>query len=673
MSERPEGEPPRPGGAGSERPDDVRPAPQSVAEPQTPAGDGEANEPSPDDALAPSGLSAPDPGAEALAEADAAPGSPAEAADVDPEAAPPPADPPRATPPSDAEGGAGQGEKGASGGAGSGALLVAAGIFASRVIGLVRDRAVAFFFGSGAFADVYRLALRAPNFLQNLLGEGTLSASFIPIYSRMLEEGREEEAGRFAGAIFGLLAAVASAAAVLGVLLAEPFVAVIASGFLDDADKLRAGTIVVDRFELSVRVVRLTFPMTAFLVLSAWALGVLNSHRKFLLSYFAPVAWNVALIAALFGGATLYFDDPLGIGALDVVPADALSRLLVAVFVGGIVGGILQFGVQLPTALKLMKGFRPRLSLRVEGVREAIRAFVPVVLGRGAYQLSGYLDFWLSTFVAAGALGAIGYAQTLYLLPISLFGMSVAASELPELSRISKAELDRFLGRVSGSVRQIFYLIVPTVVGYLGFGSLVVGAFYQTGQFDLNDTWQVTFVLMAYTLGMTATTAGRLLQNAFYALNDTKTPARIAVWRVAVSAVIGAALMFYLDRFSVSGLLGIPSEGEPLRLGAVGLALGSAVGAWVELWRLVRALRAHEPAFRLPWGGAARMLGLAGLAAIPAAAVRWLVPADPFPVWLYGAGVVAVYGLAYLALGHLLGLPESDAWLGRFLRRAKRG
>ncbi len=165
---------------------------------------------------------------------------------------------------------------------------------------------------------------------------------------------------------------------------------------------------------------------------------------------------------------------------------------------------------------------------------------MPVVLGRGAYQLSGYLDFWLSTFVAAGALGAIGYAQTLYLLPISLFGMSVAASELPELSRISRTELDTFLTRVSGSVRQIFYLIIPTVVGYLGFGYLVVGAFYQTGQFGTDDTWQVTFVLAAYSLGMVATTAGRLLQNAFYALNDTKTPARIAVWRVAVSAVIGA-------------------------------------------------------------------------------------------------------------------------------------
>jgi len=627
-------------------PDASRQAPESVAEPQ--------NEPSPDDAPRPAGLSAPAEGAETLSEADAAPGTEAEEAlqaerlqddaERDPSAS----------------------------GPGSGALLVAAGIFASRVIGLVRDRAVAFFFGSGAFADVYRLALRAPNFLQNLLGEGTLSASFIPIYSRMLEEGREEDAGRFAGAIFGILAVVAFGVAILGVLLAGPFVAVIASGFLQDAEAVRAGDMVVDRYALAVTVVRLAFPMTAFLVLSAWCLGVLNSHRKFLLSYFAPVAWNVALLAALFGGAYAIFNDPMGIGALPVVPADQLSELLVAVFLGGIVGGLLQFGVQLPTALRLMKGFRPSVSLKVEGVREGIRAFVPVVLGRGAYQLSGYVDFWLSTFVAAGAIAAIGYAQTLYLLPISLFGMSVAASELPELSRISRAELDAFLTRVSGSIRQILYLIIPTVVGYLSFGVLVVGAFYQTGQFGRADTWQVTIVLAAYTLGMIATTAGRLLQNAFYALNDTKTPARIAVWRVAISGVIGASLMFWFDRYSVNALFGLPVDGEPLRLGALGLALGSAVGAWVELLRLVTALRRHDPAFRLPWAAALRMVGLAALAAAPASGLWWVLAGRSLPVWAEGIAVLAVYGLTYMALGHAFKFGESDAWLGRFFRRLKR-
>ena len=552
---------------------------------------------------------------------------------------------------------------------GSAAVLVAVGIFASRVIGLIRDRLIGYFFGVGAFSDVYRLGLRAPNLLQNLLGEGTLSAAFIPIYSRMTEEGREEDARAFAGAILGLLAVVAFGAALLGVLLAEPFVTVLQPGWLGDAEAVRAGTIPVNRFDLAVTVVRLAFPMTAILVLSAWALGVLNSHRKFLLSYLAPVAWNVALLVALGVGAWLYLDDPTGLAEADVVPSDALSKLLVAVFVGGIAGGVLQLGVQLPTVWRLLGGIRPRVSTAVVGVRDAIKAFVPVVLGRGAYQLSGYFDTFLSSFLAAGALAALGNAQTLYLLPVSLFGMSVAASELPELSRISTDKLDAFLERVRGSVAQIFYLIVPTTVGYLGFGFLVVAVLYQTGRFDLDDTWLVYLVLAGYSLGLVATTASRLLQNAFYALSDTKTPARLAVWRMVVSAVVGAGLMLVLDQLSVPEVIGIAAEGEPLRLGAVGLALGSAVGAWIELWRLVAALRGHAASFSLPWGRALQMLGLAGLAAIPAALLRWLVPAEPFPVWLYGAVVLAVYGFSYLALGHAMGFSEGDAWTGRFLSR----
>ncbi|MEM1056168.1 MAG: murein biosynthesis integral membrane protein MurJ [Bacteroidota bacterium] len=560
---------------------------------------------------------------------------------------------------------------------GSAAGLVATGILASRLIGLVRDRAIAYFFGVGAFSDVYRLGLRAPNLLQNLLGEGTLSAAFIPIYSRMTEAGRDEDAARFAGAVLGLLATVAFSIALLGVIFAEVLVAVLQPGWVGDADLVAAGQIPVNRYDLAVTVVRLAFPMTAVLVLSAWALGVLNSHRKFLLSYFAPVAWNVALIAALIVGAYAYFGDPLAVGAMEVVPPDALGRLLVALFVGGIVGGVLQFGVQLPMVFRLLKTFRPSLSLKVKGVREGIRAFVPVVLGRGAYQLSGYLDVFLSSFLAAGALAALGNAQTLYLLPISLFGMSVAASELPELSRISKSELAAFLDRVRASLGQILYLVIPTVVGYVAFGYLVVAVLYQTGQFGVDDTWLVTFVLVAYTVGLAATTASRLLQNAFYALDDTKTPARIAVWRVVLSGVAGASLMLLFDRVAVTevpglGDLGGDPEAGPLRLGAVGLALGSALGGWVELWRLVAALKRNAPEFSLPWGRAMRMVGLALVAAVPAGLVYAFVPSTVVPIWLYGAGVLALYGLAYLALGHALGFPEGDAWTGRFLRRFKK-
>ena len=181
----------------------------------------------------------------------------------------------------------------------AGAASVFAGIVLSRMMGFVREGAFARYFGVGPHQDALTAAIRVPNVLQNLLGEGALSASFIPIYSGLLEEGRDEEAGRFAGAIFGLMAAAAAAFALLGILLARPIVILLAPGFLRDAAAVAAGQMTVDRFALAVTGVRILFPMTGLLVLSVWALAILNSNRRFFLPYFAPVLWNSAIVAAL--------------------------------------------------------------------------------------------------------------------------------------------------------------------------------------------------------------------------------------------------------------------------------------------------------------------------------------------------------------------------------------
>ena len=212
---------------------------------------------------------------------------------------------------------------------------MAAGILGSRVSGIVRERALAYFFGVGPHVDVFMLAQRGANSLQNLLGEGTISASFIPIYSKMIEEGRGKDAGRFAGAIFGLLLAIVAVLVAGGMLLATPLAAVLAPGFLDDADKVVSGEIGVDRFKLLVFGLRLTFPMAGLLVLSAWALGVLNSHRRFLLPYLAPVLWNVAQVVAVIVAAFMIFDDPFAIGEMDVVPIESLNRVAQCLVLGG--------------------------------------------------------------------------------------------------------------------------------------------------------------------------------------------------------------------------------------------------------------------------------------------------------------------------------------------------
>lgn len=549
----------------------------------------------------------------------------------------------------------------------SAAIVVASGILASRLIGLIRERTFTYFFGISAHADVLQLAFKTPNFLQNLLGEGTISAAFIPIYSRMLAEGRPKDARRFAGAILGLLLALVTGLVTLGIVLAPYIVMLAAPGFLDDAAKVAAGELPINRFNLAVEAVQIIFPMAGLLVLSAWALGVLNSHRRFFLPYFAPVLWNAAIIGGLAVGAMLYMDEVFGIDSFEDILTTTRTRLLFAAFFGALIGGALQFLAQLPLVIREMKGFSLSFSTRVEGVREAIRAFGPVVAGRGVAQISGYLDNIFASLLAVGALSSFRAAFVLYMLPISLFGMSVAASELPELSRMDAEARTAFLGRISRSLRQIQFLVVPTMLGYLAFGFLLVGALYRTGSFTVNANWLVYFVLGGYTLGLIATTMSRLLQNAFYALNDTKTPAKLAVLRVTLSAACAVPLMFWLDTYALSGVVGIPPQEQELYLGAVGLAVGTSVGAWVELAGLRIALRRRIETFRLPWGAVARMAGVAALALIPALGLWWLIQA--WPLLAKAAVVVAAYGFAYLALARLFGISELAAWTGRFTRR----
>ena len=542
----------------------------------------------------------------------------------------------------------------------SAAGSVAGGIFLSRIFGLLRERAVAYFFGVGAHADVLQVAFKSPNLLQNLLGEGTISAAFIPIYSRLIEEDRPEAAGRFAGAIFGLLLAAAGGVALLGVVFAEPIVTVLAPGFLDDAARVPAGTLPFNRFDLAVRTVRIIFPMAGVLVLSAWALGVLNSHRRFFVPYVAPTLWNAAIIATLFGGGYVLAGTP---GAPDALSSDALTQLLLIACVGAFGGGILQFGVQLPFVVRHMDGFSFSLSTRVEGVREALSAFGPVVASRGVAQLSAYLDLFLASWLAVGALSALRYAQLLYMLPISLFGMSVAASELPELSRLTAEKVAAFSARLRRSLRQIAFLTVPTVVGYLAFGVLLVGALFRTGQFQAASTWLVTIVLGGYSLGILATTFSRLLQNAFYAIGDTKTPAWIAVLRVTVSTVVAVPAMFWLDTIALERVVG-PLPGDALFLGALGLSLGATVGAWVEVAALRYWLQEPLPDAQIPWTRVVAMTGLSLLALAPAAGLWGTLPEGPMLV--VAPLVVGAYAAVYLGAAWGLGFGEIEAWTQRF-------
>jgi putative peptidoglycan lipid II flippase len=539
---------------------------------------------------------------------------------------------------------------------GRSSMLVAAGIMLSRFAGLLREMLIGRYLGTTAAADAFKAALRIPNTLQNLLGEGVLSASFIPVYVRMRTEGDEEGAGRLAGAICALLLALSGVLTFVGLMFAEQVTAILVTGFSNDA-----------RFDLTVDLVRIMFPAMGLMPLSAWCLGVLNSHRKFFLSYVAPVVWNFGQIATLMVVAL--------IGASRVELAEALAW-------GVLLGSLGQVAVQLPSVVRTLGVVRLSLNTRIPGVRTVLSRFGPVVMGRGVVQILGYVDLWLASFLAVGAVSSLTYAQVLYLLPISVFGMSVAAAELPDLSEVSVHDPETrrtFRRRLEDGMARILFYVAPTTALFIVVGDVIVRVLFQRGAIGSDDTIAIWYVIAAFSLGLPATTASRLLQNALYALGDARTPARLAAVRVSVAALVGLALMFPLDRLTVVDgaihgwgdifALGPLSEaartstGGVPHLGIVGLALGAAVSSWLEYRMLSTAVAWRIGRSRL--GG--RWINPISAACVAAALVAFgleLVFGDLYSL-ISAPLILGPAGLAYLGVAYALGVPEAKATFGR--------
>lgn len=527
------------------------------------------------------------------------------------------------------------------------AVLITAGIFLSRIVGLIRERLIATCFGTGLHADVFGAALRMPNVLQNLLGEGTLSASFIPVYSELLGQGRTEEAGRVAGAMFALLLAVAGGISLLGVVLAPWLVTIFTPGFTGQ------------RRELMIVLVRILFPMTGVLVLSAWALGILNSHRKFFVPYFAPVLWNAAII-----GALIAFNQRVD-----------LDALLLAAGWGALLGGLLQFGFQVPWVLRLERNIRLNSGRGEPAFREAVRNAGPAILGRGVVQVSAYVDMVLASLLAIGAVARLRYAQTLYVLPLSLFAMSIAAAELPELARDRGKALDSLRERAVAAVSRASFYVVPSLVAFSLLGHVFVAGIYQGGEFTAADVTIVWITLIAYSAGLLASTSARIYQSAFFALRDTKTTARVASLRVLTSAVVGTAVMLQFEPVTIGGFT-IPAgllgdvRVDGVSLGCVGLAFGATLGAWLEWALLRRALGRHIGSVGTGSGPMARTFGAALIAAAAGyGASRVTAPVHPLPAAVLVAGV---FGIVYFTMARALGLTEARAFTEALSRRIRR-
>jgi putative peptidoglycan lipid II flippase len=509
----------------------------------------------------------------------------------------------------------------------------------SRLAGLVRTRVFSHYFGlESDAADAFNAAFRIPNFLQNLFGEGALSASFIPVYAALIARGERRDADRVAGAVASLLAAVVAALVLIGVVATPVLIAVIAPGFSGD------------KRELTIALVRILFPGAGLLVLSAWCLGVLNSHHRFLLSYAAPVMWNAAMIVTLiaFGGR-------------------ALPRLALMLAWGSVVGSGLQFAVQVPIVLRVAPDLRFAWDLTSEHVRIVSRNFVPVFVSRGVVQVSAYIDALLASFLPTGALTGLANAQLLYTLPVSLFGMSVAAAELPALSGVSgvtglePSTAEALRRRLDTGLRQIAFFVVPSAVAFLALGDVIAAALLQTGRFRHADAVWVWYILAGSAVGLLASTLGRLYSSMYYALRDTRTPLRYAMIRVALTTVLG-----YLFAMPLPRALGL----NPM-WGAVGLTTSAGIAGWVEMLMLRVTLNTRIGRTGLPVSYVAQLW----TGALAGAAAAWAVKLTiaPHHPAINALLVLGPYGIVFLAAAFAMRIPEATATVRRLTRAGRAG
>jgi len=498
------------------------------------------------------------------------------------------------------------------------AKSVGAGILISRLAGLARQMLFASYFGQRTeAADAFTAAFRIPNLLQNLFGEGALSGSFIPVHAGLRARGQHDAAGQMARTFFALLTLAVSIIVLLGVMAAPLMVTVLTPGFTGP------------KRDLTIHLVRVLFPGAGFLVASAWCLGVLNSHGKFLLSYSAPVAWNAAMIATM-----LYFGDRHGV-----------EWLAMDLAWGSVAGSFLQFAVQAPIAWRLSR--HPGRAALTEPVRQAVRNFVPVLVSRGAVQLTAYIDAMIASWLPTGAVAALANAQTLYTLPVSLFGISISAAELPAMSS-DAASTDGYAAlraRIDAGLERLAFFVIPSAVAFAALGDVIAAALLQRGRFEASDALFVWGILAGSSVGLLATTMARLYSVAHYALGDPKRPLRFALVRLVAVTTLG-----YLCALVLPPRLGIAPA-----WGAAGLTASAGVAGWIEFVLLRASLNRRIGRTGLLASYTVRLWIAGGAGAGAAWAVRLALP--PLEPLVRAAAVLPVFGAGFLASALVLRLP----------------
>ncbi len=424
----------------------------------------------------------------------------------------------------------------------TGLLAGATGL--SRVLGFVRDILMARLFGTSPQAQAFVVAFRLPNMLRDLVAEGAVASAIVPGLSRYRMTGDAASFREVSQALFTKLCVLVCAIGALGVLAAPQIVRLVAPGFLADPDK----------FVLTVRLTRLLFPFITLVGLWAYFMGLLNTLGHFALPALGPAILNLSMI-----GACLW-----------VVPHSSAGVVALAVSV--LIGGVVQLAIQIPLAMRL--GFRWRWRWTQPAADGILRRLGPRIVGSAVYQANVLIDTVLASLghiVGEGAVASLYFANRLVQLPLALFGTASAQASLPSLAEQAAANDLRGMASTLVSVlRMVGFTILPAAVGLIVLAAPIVTGLFERGAFDHRASEMTAQALGYYSLGLLAYAVNKVLTGAFYALQDTRTPVRLAVEVVVMNLFLSLALMW------------------PMKIG--GLALAASVTSTINAYRLIRRM-----------------------------------------------------------------------------------
>ncbi len=419
----------------------------------------------------------------------------------------------------------------------------------SRVLGFIRDLVIATVFGTGISAEAFVVSFKIPNLLRDLVGEGATNSAFVPVLTECYEKKRTEF-WDLVSTLFMLMTMILIALSVLGVIFSPQIVALIAPGFIHSQDP--------EKFPLAVRLTRVIFPYIFLIGLSAFAMGVLNSLKEFTSSSFGPILLNLSMIISGY-----FFERVYGPMAL---------------VIGVLVGGALQLGCQIPPLLK--NGFRiTRPHFNHESAKKIGKLLIPRALGSALYQINVFVDSILASFegiVGAGGQSALYYSNRLFQLPLAIFGIALAQAILPTFStQIVRGDFKNFKETFSLAVRSLMLVVLPASVGLVVLSRPIVRIIFEHGRFNAYSTAITSNALFFYAFGLLSCCFIKILVNAFYAMQDTRTPVKTMTFSVILNIILS---LLFMARLKIGGLALASSLSATLNAGILYYSLRKKIG-----------------------------------------------------------------------------------------------